>query len=48
MNTQILSYSEMKKMEEVKKMKSSVERVATWTLTFTNAYFLSILISRLL
>ena len=48
MNTQILSYSEVKKVEEVKKMEFSVERVATWTLIFTNAYFLAILIRSLL
>ena len=48
MNTQILSYSEVKKVEEVRKMEFSVERVATWTLVFTNAYFLAILIKSVL
>ena len=48
MNTQTLSYSEAKKMEEVKKMEFSIERVTIWTLVFTNAYFLAILIRSLL
>lgn len=47
MSTQTLSFSKVDKMEEAKKMQFSIERVATWTLVFTNAYFLSLLIAKL-
>ena len=47
MSTQALSFPKVEKVEEAKKMEFSVERVATWTLIFTNAYFLSMLIAKL-
>ena len=47
MSTQTWSLPEVEKMEEAKKTEFSIERVATWTLIFTNAYFLSMLIAKL-
>jgi hypothetical protein len=47
MNTQTLSFTKVDRMEETKKIEFSFVRVATWTLVFTNAYFLSMLITRL-
>ncbi len=47
MGTQTLSFPKVEKAEEAKKVEFSIERVATWTLIFTNAYFLSILIAKL-
>jgi len=47
MSIQTLSLSKVEKMEEAKKMEFSLERVATWTLVFTNAYFLSMLVTKL-
>jgi len=48
MSTQTLSLPKVREMEEAKKAEFSIKRVATWTLIFTNAYFLSMLIARLL
>jgi hypothetical protein len=48
MNTQTLSYTAVKKVEDTKKMEFSIERVAIWTLVFTNAYFIAILIRSVL
>jgi hypothetical protein len=42
-----LRSSKVEKMEETKKMEFSLARVVTWTLVFTNAYFLLMLVSRL-
>jgi hypothetical protein len=47
MTTQTLSMAKVAKVEGVTKMEISLERVATWTLVFTNAYFLSFLIMKL-
>ena len=47
MSIQTLSLTKVEKMEEAKKMEFSLERVATWTLVLTNAYFLSMLVTRL-
>jgi len=43
----ILNLSKVEKMEETKKMEFNLARVVTWTLVFTNAYFLLTLVSRL-
>ena len=47
MTIQTLSLSKVEKMEETKKMEFNLARVVTWTLVFTNAYFLLTLVSRL-
>ncbi len=47
MATQALSFPKAAKVEEAKRTEFSIERVAIWTLVFTNAYFLSMLIARL-
>ena len=47
MTTQTLSMAKVAKVEGVKKMELSLERVATWTLIFTNAYFLSFFVVKL-
>jgi hypothetical protein len=47
MSIQTLSLTKVEKMEEAKKMEFSLGRVVTWTLVFTNAYFLSTLVARL-
>ncbi len=47
MNAQTISFSKVEKMEEAKKVEFSIQRVATWTLIFTNAYFLSFLVAKL-
>jgi len=47
MSTQTLSLPKVEDMEEAKGAEFSIERVATWTLIFTNAYFLSMLIAKL-
>ena len=47
MTTQTLSMAKVGKVEGVKKMALSLERVATWTLIFTNAYFLSFFVVKL-
>ena len=47
MSTQTLSLPTAEKMEEAKETEFSIERVAAWTLIFTNAYFLSMIIARL-
>ena len=46
MSIQTLTLSRVEKVEEVKKVEFSLKRVATWTLIFTNAYFLGVLFSR--
>jgi hypothetical protein len=47
MDAQYLSFSKEEKLEVAKKAEFSLQRVVTWTLIFTNAYFLSLLIVRL-
>lgn len=49
MNSQNLTFLRIRKMgEEIRLMEFSIARVITWALIFTNAYFLSWMISRLL
>jgi len=47
MSTQTLSLPTVEEMKEAKHAEFSIERVAAWTLIFTNAYFLSMIIVRL-
>ncbi|MBP1708229.1 MAG: hypothetical protein H6Q40_18 [Deltaproteobacteria bacterium] len=46
MSIPTMSLSEVEKMEETRKSEFSLARVITWTLVFTNAYFLLMLITR--
>ena len=47
MDAQTLDFSKEGNMEIAKKAEFSLQRVVTWTLIFTNVYFLSLLIVRL-
>ena len=48
MTTRTLGMAKVDKVEGVRQMELSLERVATWTLVFTNAYFLSFFVAGIL